>query len=368
MQDAEYMKVALELAAKAMGRTSPNPLVGALVVKEDEIMGRGYHKRAGELHAEPFALAEAGEASRGATLYVSLEPCSHQGRTPPCVDSIIAAGIKKVVAAMEDPNPRVAGRGIKKLKDAGIEVKVGILEDEAKKLNESFIKFITTGRPFVAVKSASSLDGKIATQTGHSRWITGEKSREWVHHLRDRHDAILTGIGTVLKDDPLLTTRLPEGGRDPLRVVVDSYARISLDAAILNVKSAAKTLVAVTKKAPKSRVLALQEKGVEVLILPQGEGGVDLRALMQELGAREVTSLMVEAGGSINYSLLAAGLVDKVYCFLAPVIIGGREAPTSFAGDGVKEMAQAWQVEDIELAVYGTDMLFTGYIRKEAKQ
>lgn len=359
MTDEEYMRLALELAGRARGMTSPNPLVGAVVVREGRVVGTGYHRQAGGPHAEVFALEEAGPAARGADLYTNLEPCSHQGRTPPCADRVAAAGIRRVVSAMEDPNPRVAGKGFARLREEGVRVETGLLEAEARRLNEVFCKFITRGLPFVALKTAATLDGKIATRTGMSRWITGEKSRERVHRLRALHDGVLTGIGTVLKDDPQLNVRLPEGGRDPLRVLVDSRARVPLTARILAPPE--KTLVAVTGAAPPAKTRALQEQGVEVLVLPDLAGRVDLSALLRELGKREITSLLAEGGGTLNYSLLAAGLVDKAYVFLAPLFLGGEKAPTPVDGEGVADLARGWRLAGAELEILGEDYLITGY-------
>ena len=363
MSKEKYMWMALDLAKKSRGRTSPNPLVGAVVVKEGEVVGTGSHKEAGGPHAEVFALEEAGENAYGATLYVNLEPCSHYGRTPPCVEKIISTGIKKVVASHLDPNPKVAGKGFDILRKSGVSVTTGILEKEARKLNEAFIKHITTGLPFVTLKAATTLDGKIATKTGASRWITGEKSREAVHRLRDMSDAILTGIGTVIADDPQLTTRLQKGGRDPIRIVVDSRARISLDAKILNLNSAAPTIVAVTEKANSENIKKLEEKGAEVLVTPEKDGQVNLKNLLSELGRREIQNLVVEGGGTLGYSLLEQGLVDKIYCFIAPLIFGGERAPSFIGGDGITSVSDAWSLEDLEIKNYDKDLLLVGYVK-----
>lgn len=264
--DNHYMQTALALAAKALGRTSPNPMVGAVIVKDGRIIGQGYHQKAGTPHAEIHALGEAGTAAEGATLYVTLEPCVHYGRTPPCADAIIRAGIKRVVIATEDPNPQVAGRGIYALQQAGIATTVGVKEREAKKLNEVFNKFITTGKPFIVLKCAMSMDGKIATRTGHSQWITGAEARLFGHPLRDRYDAIMVGMGTVLADDPLLTTRLPKGdGKNPLRIILDSKGRIPMESKVIADKSAP-TLVAVTPQASEAKIAALEAAGVSVVV------------------------------------------------------------------------------------------------------
>jgi diaminohydroxyphosphoribosylaminopyrimidine deaminase/5-amino-6-(5-phosphoribosylamino)uracil reductase len=360
--DERFMWIALDLARRGRGSTSPNPMVGAVVVRDGKIVGTGYHQAPGGPHAEVAALRQAGEKARGAVLYVNLEPCAHRGRTGPCADAIIRAGISRVVAAMEDPNPLVAGKGFRKLAEAGIELKRGVLEEKALRLNEVYVKFITTGRPFVIVKTAVTADGKTATRTGRSRWITGEKARAFVHRLRHNSDAIAVGIDTVLRDDPLLTARLEGGGgRDPLRVIVDSRARLPLDARVINSASRAATLLAVTPAAPADKLRALEEKGVEILLLPGREGRVDLDALMRKLGERGVCQLMVEGGGNLNYSLLEAGLVDKLMLFMAPLIIGGRESPTSFEGAGVARLEEAWRLKDMEIKQYDGDLLLIGY-------
>jgi len=360
--DERFMWAALDLARRGRGTTSPNPMVGAVVVRDGKIVGSGYHQAAGMPHAEVIALRQAGEKARGAVLYVNLEPCAHRGRTGPCADAIIRAGVRRVVAAMEDPNPLVSGKGFQKLAAAGIEVRSGVLEENARRLNEAYIKYITTGRPFVIVKTAVTADGKTATRTGHSRWITGEKARAFVHRLRHNSDAIAVGIGTVLRDNPLLTAR-PEGGggRDPLRVIVDSRARLPLDARVINPASRAPTLLAVTPAAPEDKLRALEERGVEILVLPEREGRVDLEALLRKLGEREVCQLLVEGGGSLNYSLLEAGLVDKLMLFIAPLIVGGRESPTSFDGAGVARLEEAWRLRDVEIKQYDGDLLLIGY-------
>jgi len=360
--DERFMWLALDLARQGLGQTSPNPLVGAVVVKDGEIVGTGFHARAGEPHAEVLALEDAGEKAAGATLYVNLEPCSHYGRTSPCTDRIIAAGIRKVVAAMQDPNPLVCGRGFNKLRQAGVKVKTGVLEEKARVLNEVFVKYITTRIPFVTLKMAMSLDGKVATKTGDSRWITGKESREFVHRLRHQHDALMVGIGTVLADNPRLTTRLPEGGgKDPLRVVVDTRGRLPLEARILHLDSNAPTLVAVGESAPVEKVDALKKAGARVEVLPEESGRVSLRALLELLGKQEITSVLVEGGGEINYSLISAGLVDKFYFFIAPKVIGGRTAPTPVMGEGVEWLEQGWTVKGIEYKQLGNDILISGY-------
>ena len=305
--DERYMWLALDLAAQGLGKTSPNPMVGAVLVKDGEIISTGYHQKAGEPHAEVHALAAAGEAARGATLYVTLEPCSHTGKTPPCTEQIIAAGVRKVVAAMADPNPLVNGQGLEKLKQAGIKVKSGVLQESAERLNEVFIKYITKKQPFVTMKAAMTLDGKIATRTKASRWISGERSREFGHRLRNQHDAIMVGIGTLLADDPSLTTRLPEGGKNPLRVVMDSKANTPLTAKVVT-EQPDNTLILTTEAAPAEKVAALRSLGVDVMQLPTTrDGRLSLDRAMAELGRRQITSVLVEGGSVLNYSLLEIG-------------------------------------------------------------
>lgn len=365
MDHRTFMARALELAAQAKGRTSPNPMVGALVVKDGRVLAAGYHQKAGTPHAEVIALEQAGPAARGATLYVTLEPCSHFGRTPPCVNKIIAAGIKEVVVAMVDPNPQVNGRGIKMLREAGIKVTVGVLQKEAEKLNEAFIKYITTHRPFVALKWAMTLDGKIATVTGDAKWISNSISRAYVHRLRDEYDAILVGINTVLRDNPSLTTRLAgKKGKDPLRIILDSSLRVPLDANVVNLESPAPTIICCAAKADKEKISRLEEKGVIIWQLPGSAGRLDLSSLLDRLGEREVTSLLVEGGGTVIESFLRQRLADKLYCFIAPKIVGGELAKTPVEGEGVQSMAEAYQLTELNFENMAGDLLVTGYFRK----
>lgn len=362
----QHMRRALELAAQARGRTSPNPLVGAVVVRGGRVVGEGYHRQAGTPHAEVHALHAAGDLARGATLYVNLEPCSHHGRTPPCTEALIAAGIAEVHMAMLDPNPRVNGQGRARLEEAGIHTIVGECEAAARELNEAFVSYITAGRPFVVAKFAASLDGKIATRTGESRWITGEAARRQGHDLRDTMDAILVGAGTALADDPLLTTRLPDReGRHPRRVLLDSRGRVPLTARAFDPALPAQTLLATTAALSAERQAALEGRGVEVLRLPADAAGrVDLPALLAALGRREVTSLLVEGGGTVLGSFLQAGLVDKVVAFVAPLLIGGRDAPGAVAGAGVARLAEAVRLERVQVERVGEDIRITGYPRR----
>ena len=352
MKSSVFMKRALRLARR--GRTSPNPMVGAVIVRDGRIVGEGYHPKAGEPHAEVFALHQAGPLAEGADLYLNLEPCCHQARTPSCSDAIIRARVGRVFAAMEDPNPKVKGRGIKALRAAGIDVQVGLMEREARELNCAYIKRITTGLPFVLWKAAMTLDGKIATRTGDSRWVTGERARREVHKLRRKYDAVLVGIGTVLADDPELTVRMVRGAENPLRVVVDSKASTPPDARVLD--SEAETLVAVTKDAPKRKLDGLQNAGVRTLVLPGKDGRVDLRALMNELAELGVNSVLLEGGGELAASMLEAGLVDKGLIFVAPKIVGGRAAKTPVEGDGIELMGRALSVSKFRVRRFGDDI------------
>jgi len=356
------MGEALRVAQNALGRTSPNPLVGAVIVKNGRIVAEGWHRQAGTPHAEIHALNMAGELAKGATVYVTLEPCSHYGRTGPCAKALVEAGVAKVVVAMLDPNPKVAGRGVKILQDAGIEVVTGVLEEEAIKLNEVFLKWITKGMPFVALKTAMSLDGKIATATGESQWITNELSRQRTHELRDIYDGIMVGINTAIKDNPSLTTRLPQGlGRNPVRIVVDSRARLPLDSHLVT-DGKAPTIVAVSGAASAGAVQDLRDAGAQVISV--GSDRVDLPKLLKKLAEMNICSILVEGGGQLNFSLLNDGLVDKVYAFIAPKLIGGREALTPVEGDGFFQLSQAVQLTDMTTEDLDGDVLLTAKVMK----
>ena len=362
MTEEFFMKKALALAAKGAGMTSPNPMVGAVIVKGDKIIAAGYHRKAGTPHAEILALKKAGTRARGATLFITLEPCCHTDkRTPPCTKSIINAGIKKAVVAMKDPNPKVNGRGLKELANAGIKTKCGIMGKEAKELNEAFIKFITKKEPFVILKIAESIDGKIATSKGRSKWITGENSRRYVHELRSSVDAVLTGIGTVLKDNPLLTSRI-RGGKNPYRIIVDTNLRIPLNAKVIKHKDH-KTIIAAISKSkiqnPK-KINKLKNLGVQVLIVKAKNGKVDLKALMKELGKLNIMSLMIEGGSSINASALSDKVVDKVMFFIAPKIIGGADSITSVGGKSPALLKNALRINNLQIKKMGEDLLLEG--------
>ena len=355
------MQRALELARQGLGTASPNPSVGAVLVRDGSIVGEGVTQPAGGPHAEAMAIAQAGDKARGAALYVTLEPCNYHGRTPPCVPAIIRAGVAEVHAATLDPNPRVDGRGVADLEAAGVRVVVGEDEVAAQRLMQAHFTWITTGMPFVTAKYAMSLDGKTATAAGDSRWISGAESRRWVHRMRATCDAIMVGIGTVLRDDPQLTARDEDDrplDRQPLRVVVDSRGRLPDTARLLD--ASGRTLVAVADASPE-RQAALRNAGAEVLSLPAEDGRVDLRSLLEHLGGREVTGLLVEGGGTLLASLFREGLVDKVCAFVAPVLIGGRDAPTPWDGAGAGTIADALRLERVSIERLGDDMMVVGY-------
>lgn len=359
------MKRALILAKNGEGYTNPNPMVGAVIVKNGKIIGEGWHEAYGSNHAEINAFKNASFDVKGGTMYVTLEPCSHYGKTPPCAKAIVEKGIKKVVIGLTDPNPLVSGNGIKILKENRIEVVTGILEEEGKKLNEVFLKYITTKLPFTVVKTAMTLDGKIASFSGDSKWITNEKSRAYVHYLRHKLSAIMVGIGTVIADDPELTTRIPGvKGKDPIRIIVDSTGRIPLNAKVLNLKSDSKTIIATTEKAVKEKIKAIENKGAEVIITPLKNENVDLKYLMKILGERKVDSILIEGGSKINYSALTDGIVDKLNAFIAPKIIGGDSAKTPVGGDGIELMKDAIQLNNIQIMRFDDDIMIEGYLKE----
>jgi diaminohydroxyphosphoribosylaminopyrimidine deaminase/5-amino-6-(5-phosphoribosylamino)uracil reductase len=363
--DEKYMRMALRLAGKAEGRTSPNPMVGAVVVKAGRVISRGYHRKAGAAHAEAIALRKAGRKAKGATLYVTLEPCSHTDkRTPPCTPMVLQSGIKRIVIAMIDPNPLVAGRGIKTLKKAGLDVVTGVLEEDAKRLNEAFIKYITTGMPFVTLKIAQTLDGKIATASGESKWITGEKARKEGHRLRAVNDAILVGINTVLQDDPSLTARIPEG-RDPIRVIVDTRLRIPLNARVITQRSSAKTYIATLDTMPKDKLVKLLDTGTEIFLARGRKGRVNMQYLMKMLGSFGVTSVLIEGGAEVNASALKSGIVDKVVMFIAPVIMAGADSLSCIGGSSPAKLSRAVRLSDVTSQRIGKDLMIEGYIVKK---
>jgi len=353
----KMMRLALSLARRGAGKTSPNPAVGCVIVRDGAIVGRGWHKKAGTPHAEVHALNQAGELAAGAEVYVTLEPCAHFGKTPPCARALIAAGVRRVYVGMVDPNPLVAGGGIRMLSDAGIEVATGFLEDECRELNRPFIKWIQTRLPYVVLKSALTLDGMCATANGDSRWVTSDPARREVHRLRGKLDAIMVGVGTVIKDDPLLTCRVP-GGKDPLRVVVDSTLRIPLHAALLTVHSPAATVIATCCR-DQARIDAVTSRGAEVLHCQEREGRVDLDDMMRRLGERGVQSILLEGGSHLAGAALRGGLIDRCKIFLAPKLVGGAGMGL-FAGAGVSLMRDAIRLDQVTVKRVGVDLLVEG--------
>ncbi|MFF2482107.1 bifunctional diaminohydroxyphosphoribosylaminopyrimidine deaminase/5-amino-6-(5-phosphoribosylamino)uracil reductase RibD [Paenibacillus sp. NPDC058071] len=359
INDSYYMSLALDMAAKAAGQTGINPVVGCVVVKEGRIIGIGTHLKRGTGHAEVHALQMAGDEAEGSTVYVTLEPCSHFGKTPPCCERIIDAKAARVVVATTDPNPQVAGRGISRLREAGIEVEVGLLEERSRSMNERFNKYITTKLPFVTLKTASTLDGKIASKTGDSRWVTGAAAREQVHTLRHQHEAIMVGIGTVLADDPLLTTRAQVPAIDPVRIIVDSRLRLSLSARVVTDRSV-RTIVLTTAAADSEKAAQLSAAGVEVLTCGEGNE-VDLNKAIRKLGELEIGSILLEGGGKLNGAMLTAGLIDKIVLHMATKIIGGAEAPGTFTFEGFEKMSQAIELKQVTVETAGEDIVIAGY-------
>ena len=359
------MKMALELAERGRGWTSPNPMVGAIVVRDSEVVGKGFHQAAGGHHAEIHALENAGEKAKGSTFYVTLEPCNHTGRTPPCTHAILKSGIKRVVAGMKDPNPRVTGGGLAFLKSQGLDVSVGVCEDECRRLNEIFVKYSTTSLPFVILKCAATLDGLIATRTGDSKWITNPRSRQFVHELRHAVDAVMVGIGTVVKDNPRLTTRL-EGhkGSDPIRIILDTRLSIPLEARLLHLSSDSDTLIVTGRLVSAEKRRALERTGVRFLAMDCHEDQIDLRALVRDLGKMEITSFLIEGGSRVNGAALRAGIVDKIYMFYAPKIYGGDDGAPICAGPGVEFMEKSMRLKNISVHRFEDDVMIEGYLKK----
>lgn len=354
------MELAIELAKKGEGKVNPNPMVGAVIVKEGIVIGKGYHEKYGQEHAEVNAFKSLKEDPSGATMYVTLEPCSHYGKTPPCVDKIIQSKIKRVVIGMIDPNPLVAGNGVDKLKMAGIEVKVGVLEDRCKKLNEIFIKYILTKKPYVVLKVAMSLDGKIATKTGESKWISSEKSRLQVHNLRNKLSAIMVGVNTVIKDNPELTCRI-ENGNNPIRIIVDSTLRIPINSKVLQIRDN-KTIIATTKKANINSMQELLNRNIKVIIIEEKNGQVDLSELIKKLGELNIDSILLEGGSTLNYSALEEKIVDKAMIYISPKFIGGESSKTPVGGRGIDKLNDAFRLKDIDINIEDEDILVKGYI------
>ncbi|MDH4359700.1 MAG: bifunctional diaminohydroxyphosphoribosylaminopyrimidine deaminase/5-amino-6-(5-phosphoribosylamino)uracil reductase RibD [Nitrospirota bacterium] len=367
--DATFMKRALSLAAKGKGRTSPNPMVGAVIVNHGHIVGEAYHRQPGEAHAEVLALHQAGPRARGGVLYVTLEPCCHtRKRTPPCVPLLIQSGLERVCVAMRDPNPQVNGRGIQALKKANLSVSVGILEQEARYLNEVYEYWITNKRPFVILKGAMTLDGKIATSTGESRWITGERARQDVHRLRSQVDAIMVGVGTIIADDPELSARgkirtNQRVGRQPVRVVLDSQLRIPLKAKVLQWVGEQPTIVCTTTQAPPLKIQLLRDQGIHVEVLPAQGGMVSLKACLSRLGKEGLTSLLLEGGSTVNASVLQQGLVNEVRLYVSPTLLGGQDAKGLIGGLSPKKLDRAWPLADVQIKKLGNDWLVTGTMK-----
>ncbi len=360
--EVKYMKLALKLAKKGAGWVNPNPMVGAVIVKNNTIIGKGYHEHFGGPHAEVNAINSCIQSPHGATLYINLEPCAHMGKTPPCVDLIIEKGIRKVVVAMKDPNPKVNGKGIEYLINHGIIVETGLLADEAALLNETFIKFITTRKPFCLYKGAMTLDGKIASATGDSRWISGEASRKLAHRLRHEYSAIMVGIGTVLKDNPKLDARRSRKiSKNPLKIVVDSIARISLDANVLK-SNPQLTLLAVTQMADPAKLAEISRTGAQVVVCPEKDEQVDLEYLMLALGMMDIDSVFLEGGGTLAFSAVRDKIVDKVMLFIAPKFIGGKKAPTILEGEGIRRISDAIPFHVSSLKLLKEDIIIEGYL------
>jgi diaminohydroxyphosphoribosylaminopyrimidine deaminase/5-amino-6-(5-phosphoribosylamino)uracil reductase len=359
----EFMRAALGLARKGLGKTSPNPAVGAVVVRKGRVIASGFHRKAGAPHAEVEALSRLqGKARAGDTLYVTLEPCNHFGRTPPCTQAILEKGVRNVVVGMRDPNPRVKGGGCRYLSRRGVEMVTGVLEEECRRLNEAFVTYVTLGRPFVIAKTAMTLDGWTATSSGHSRWVTNERSREWVHRLRNQVDGILVGVGTVTADDPLLNTRLGKGkGRDPVRVVVDTHLRIPENARVLGHAEGGETIIAVGEDVPSRRLKRIEQKGVSFLRCPKKEGRIDLGALMDRLGKRSITSLLLEGGATLMGAMIRERLVDKFCIFKAPKLLGASDGRPMALGPGPGRMDQSIALKDVQVRRFGEDLLITGY-------
>jgi len=362
--DIQFMRLALRLARKGFGATSPNPMVGAVLIKNGTIIGRGWHRKAGEPHAEIEALRDSkkhGHNSKGATLYVTLEPCCTHGRTPPCTAAIITTGIKRVVIGATDPNPHHAGKGFKILQRAGIQVVHGILADDCAELNEAFNHWIIRRTPFVTVKAAMTLDGKIATASGESKWITGEPARAFGMKLRQGNDAILVGVNTILADNPSLTARGQKSNLRLRRIVLDTMARTPLTAKVVSDEFAAQTTIVISRRAPAKRVAELSKR-VNVLVAPVSKSAIDLRWLLKKLGAQNVTSLLVEGGGEVNASFLLGGHTQRVAFFYAPKILGGRAAKKGVAGDGAKNLAEVIQLHEVKWRKLGEDLLLTAQV------
>jgi len=366
MKEEDYMKMAISLARRGAGTTSPNPMVGAVLVKGKRIVGKGYHKRAGLAHAEVAAIEDAKDEALGSTLYINLEPCIHFGKTPPCVDAIKKAGIKKVVASMLDPNPAMNGKGVEALQKAGISVKVGLLEKEARQLNEAFVVYMEKKRPFFLLKAALSLDGKIATKTCDSKWISNEESRKYANKLRSTADGVMVGINTVIADNPMLVPRTLRPRKYPARIVLDSRLRIPLACDMVKTSEKHKTLIFASEESRSDKEAKLKSLGVEVVKVPRDEGGrVSLKHVCEELYKREIVSVLVEGGGEINSGLLKEGLLDKVVLFYAPILIGGKNALNVVGGRGIDFLKDAYKIDISVVKRLKEDICVEGYVHRD---
>ncbi len=368
-QDRNYMARALKLAENGVGKTAPNPLVGAVVVKDGRIIGEGWHERFGQAHAEVNAVNHAEKAAGSvadATIYVNLEPCCHYGKTPPCTELLIAKKLKRVVIGTLDPNKEVAGKGAERLRNAGIQVTAGVLEDESKELNEVFLHYIQTRMPFVVLKAAVSLDGKIAAYSGKSKWITGEFARSEVHGLRNRYTAVMAGVGTVITDDPELTCRM-EGGRNPVRILLDSKLRIPINSKVLADPERNPAIIACAEGASRERALELESLGAKVLFCSSRDGQVDLTDLAIKLGDLNIDSVLLEGGGTVNESALAQGVVSKLLLYIAPIIIGGEQSKTFVEGMGVENPGEAYPMQFASVETLGEDIKITAYPKRKEK-
>jgi diaminohydroxyphosphoribosylaminopyrimidine deaminase/5-amino-6-(5-phosphoribosylamino)uracil reductase len=351
----KYMELAMELAGRGRGKVNPNPLVGAVIVKNGEIIGMGYHEAYGELHAERKALASCHQSPEGATLYVTLEPCCHFGKTPPCTDAIIENKISRVVIGTLDPNPLVMGKGMEKLVEKGITVITGVLEEACQEMNAIFFHFIKTARPFVLMKYAMTMDGKIATFSGKSKWITGETARAAVHETRNDYSGIMVGINTILQDDPLLTCRI-EGGQDPVRIICDTHLRIPLSSRIVETARKIPTYLA-TASRDENKIKRLKTMSCRILAVPKDGNQLNLNELMNQLGAEKIDSILLEGGGTLNFSALAAGIVNRLQVYVAPKIFGGASAKTPVEGQGVEDPREAFRFDHRKIKIFGEDIL-----------
>ncbi len=366
MDDEKYMQIALELAIKGNGKVNPNPLVGAVIVKDEKIIGEGYHEKYGGLHAERNALKNCQISPEGATMYVTLEPCCHIGKTPPCTEAVIKSGVSKVVVGTLDPNDKVAGKGVEILKKAGIEVKIGILEEQCREINQVFFHYITTKTPFVVMKYAMTMDGKIATASGKSKWITCEKSRKKVQQDRNRYSAIMVGIGTVLQDNPMLTCRVPNG-RNPVRIICDSSLRIPLDSNLVTTAKEVRTIIATTV-IEKTKHQPYLQKNCEVLVVPEKDNYIDLQELMKQLGKMKIDSILIEGGSTLNFSALKNEIVNKVQCYIAPKMFGGKTAKSPVGGNGFWEVPDCIKLKNTTIIQIESDLLIESEVDYSCSQ